>query len=268
MPNWVHNIVIPKDYEKFSKYVKSKDSDFDFNRICPRPASLNITSPSRYVDNSRGFFNDKNRAIFQKNRLDPILNNLYSDTITCENFVKLAKEFCKSINLDQEICKVYEVKDESMDIINSKVNYYEEIFMAYFNLRRYGFVDWYNWSVTKWGTKWNASDAMSYHGILTFDTAWSTPSGIWSDLAKKFDFVVLYADEDIGSNCGAIVAENGEEEYHRPSNDDISYVYARLVWDGIDYEDYDADDEDAYKPSEENRQQAQDVYNEMLEYWK
>ena len=48
------------------------------------------------------------------------------------------------------------------------------------NLEKYGFQDWYNWSIHNWGTKWDAcnshieSDDEDYI-FITFDTAWSPP---------------------------------------------------------------------------------------------
>lgn len=85
--------------------------------------------------------------------------------------------------------------------------------LADYNRQLFGFADWYDWSVNYWGTKWNA------HGepidkvpgeLPVFRTAWCIPEGWLRALAKHVDFTLLYADEDMGSNCGRIKASHGE----------------------------------------------------------
>ena len=50
MPNWVSNSISisgkEKDLKQIVKYVKSKTSDFDFNKIIPMPKSLAETEAS------------------------------------------------------------------------------------------------------------------------------------------------------------------------------------------------------------------------------
>lgn len=76
-----------------------------------------------------------------------------------------------------------------------------------------GDLNWYDWSVNHWGTKWNACEAsitsfvdgeLAY-AIISFDTAWSAPIPIFEAVKEQYpDFYisVRYADEDIGNNCG------------------------------------------------------------------
>lgn len=70
----------------------------------------------------------------------------------------------------------------------------------------------YDWCIKTWGTGGNAYDiGFNYDGVH-FNTAWATPRPIWVELSKRFpafQLVVEYADEDIGSNCGIIVYQNG-----------------------------------------------------------
>lgn len=71
-------------------------------------------------------------------------------------------------------------------------------------------LDWYKWNCKYWGTKWGAYDGYVQVGKTTitfvFSTAWSAPFPIYKQLAKDYDFkfMVRFADEDIGSNCGII----------------------------------------------------------------
>lgn len=54
------------------------------------------------------------------------------------------------------------------------------------NCRVYGYPNWYEFQVSEWGTKWEASDVFwSVDGdtlYLNFDTAWSPPIGIYEAL--------------------------------------------------------------------------------------
>jgi len=76
------------------------------------------------------------------------------------------------------------------------------------NLQKHGYVTWYDWCVDKWGTKWGAYKiGVKADDTIQFDTAWSTPLPIFEALAARFpdiEFIVEYADEDIGRNLGRL----------------------------------------------------------------
>lgn len=101
---------------------------------------------------------------------------------------------------------------------------------------QYGERNWYDWSIKNWGTKWNAYDQNgAYEGKnfveYVFSTAWSCPLPIYRELAKKYNFEVKYADEDIGCNCGRIKANNGKIILHKTADDyKDSRAFANRVW--------------------------------------
>ena len=73
-------------------------------------------------------------------------------------------------------------------------------------MRKYGAVDWYDWSVENWGTKWSAcrtSILSKKEGevIIEFETAWQEPSGIYETLSKKFGIDIL----------AGVIYEDGDE---------------------------------------------------------
>lgn len=79
-------------------------------------------------------------------------------------------------------------------------------------------IDWYNWSVDNWGTKWNASEiayipGTNDTGSVHFQTAWAAPDPWLDALARKYpdaDFTLDFADEDVGgSNWGRLAGKNG-----------------------------------------------------------
>ncbi len=60
--------------------------------------------------------------------------------------------------------------------------------------------NWYDWSVSNWGTKWDAC-SMSWHQhddhtvSFDFDTAWSPPFGIYEALAEQeFEVEAYYVE--------------------------------------------------------------------------
>ena len=89
---------------------------------------------------------------------------------------------------------------------------------AWQNIQKYGAPTWYEWSITNWGTKWNAygyQEGTDYSACdeLTFQTAWSAPLPILRKLTEMFPEIVFkhrWADEDIGMNCGERCYLGGE----------------------------------------------------------
>jgi hypothetical protein len=112
---------------------------------------------------------------------------------------------------DNDRSKVAKYLKENVDTLLGERT---ETTMALIAFAKCGWTNWYDWSTTHWGTKWDASSqSKSDDGVITFDTAWSTPVQVMTALSKKFPKVVIrveYADEDLGSNCGYYEIENGE----------------------------------------------------------
>lgn len=58
-------------------------------------------------------------------------------------------------------------------------------------LRRIGFDNWYDWSIEKWGTKWNArAGPPSINGdgtvaTIRFDTAWCAPVPVFKEMKRR-----------------------------------------------------------------------------------
>ena len=83
------------------------------------------------------------------------------------------------------------------------------------NYRACGYLHGMAYARATWGTKWNACDPSHSveGGTADFETAWSCPKGALVELSKRFpddEIKVIYADEDIGSNCGSFTLKGGE----------------------------------------------------------
>ena len=74
---------------------------------------------------------------------------------------------------------------------------------------------WYEWSLSNWGTKWNAYDICKVdENTIQFDTAWSGVPNIMVELSKLHPNVELhykYADEDTGNNVGSHIIKNSND---------------------------------------------------------
>jgi hypothetical protein len=128
MPNWCNNIVEVRGPKKIVKELV--DHKFDFQKIYPCPAELDITAGREGADDSP------------------------------EQIALVAKEKA--------------------------------------NLKKYGYANWYDWSVANWGTKWNAGGVdreemmVDYDedvddtgiAIFTFDSAWAPPIGVFRKLKE------------------------------------------------------------------------------------
>ena len=90
---------------------------------------------------------------------------------------------------------------------------------------------WYGWRSMHWGTKWNAYDSESIsENEIQFLTAWSTPEEAikkFSSMFPEASFRVVYADEDIGYNCGEYTYDEGEiaNEYRPDGGSDDAMEY-------------------------------------------
>lgn len=104
---------------------------------------------------------------------------------------------------------------------------------------------WYSWNPANWGTKWNAYDysvepAPGDLCRVQFDTAWSHPVPVIAALAAKFPdeiIEVVYADEDLGSNCGRYKIKGDEtfDEFFPEYGDESLELAASVKYPGQTY---------------------------------
>jgi hypothetical protein len=190
MPNYIKNKMalhgsIDEINELFEHIKNGKDL-IDFNKIIPRPESLNIESSST-VDNGLAILK------YQNSRDDSELKERLNYHWVISSGIKTTDELSKYL-LDKNLA----------DIKTAQI--------AMSNIEMYGHKDWYSWSVDNWGTKWNAGDShLDDNNNLVFETAWSIPLPIFLKISEMFPDVTItieYADEDIGSNCGSVTIKN------------------------------------------------------------
>jgi len=128
-----------------------------------------------------------------------------------------------------------------------------------YNLLKYGYINWYDWANSEWGTKWDvyARDISPAHftedGATTtitlgFNTAWGPPMEFLSHLADlpETELTAYYVEEGNGF-CGRYDA--GGDTYLeytvkmlKDGTNDLLNEIVDLF--GIDYEDYEDEEEE------------------------
>lgn len=99
--------------------------------------------------------------------------------------------------------------DMAKDLSDGDFDEFVRMMRAY---RKYGYLDWYDWSVANWGTKWNSYDVSASGTEVRFHTAWSAPHPVVSRIAEvnRCTLMHKWADEDIGRNVGwRLLDDNG-----------------------------------------------------------
>jgi hypothetical protein len=121
---------------------------------------------------------------------------------------------------------------------------------------KYGHEDWYNWRVSNWGTKWDASDSYVDERdgeslSINYTTAWG-PNDNWvkyaSEQFPKLKFYLSYEEAGCGF-CGILMCEDGEVTSEDSGDllwqdDDGNEVYYDSEIEGYKYCDTDEEIDD------------------------
>jgi hypothetical protein len=101
-----------------------------------------------------------------------------------------------------------------IDVTKLDEKCFEQFIQMVKNKRNHGHYHGMDFTRECWGTKWNAyAQVKDSDTQVRFDTAWSCPDPVFAALSKKFpneEINVVFADEDIGSNCGKFTMLDGE----------------------------------------------------------
>ena len=199
MPNHVENHIEFNGYKQqidaMLNKIKSDEygiGTIDFKKIISMPETLNIEAGSR---------TDHGLKAYRE----------YIEVYTAGRSDKEALKALENIPTESENAFLRQRTDIKRDE-------WELGKTAWQNIQKYGAPTWYEWSITNWGTKWNAygyQEGTDYSACdeLTFQTAWSAPHPILRKLSEMFPEIVFkhrWADEDIGMNCGERCYLGGE----------------------------------------------------------
>lgn len=217
MPNWVRNRVVALNPQELKKHLIDESGEVDFNKVIPMPKDLEITSGSYSYEVQNGiYFSEYTKQEMEKQvKVDKLLSAHYDSNKTQQEFLDECLEDNKILAEIRKI-KSLKLRGENKTSASNVAEAYDTFIKGYFNVQRYGSKDWYDWRIKNWGTKWNASDSSfdEATGTVEFDTAWSMPENIFRALSHFTPLRVVFADEDLGNNCGMedyFVDEDGNE---------------------------------------------------------
>ena len=204
MPNWCENelYISGPDVRRVLEAIKgeNKDDVIDFDKIIPMPDSLKLIS---------GGGRDVAIALAQWRRGD----DSGLKAILEWPFVK-GNGITSLDDLPQGLLRLYgftatsfmeEGGDAKRPLTLEEVIQYGEVYLQ--NQEKYGAMDWYDWSIEKWGTKWNARDSelFAYERAgeveIAFETAWSPPLPVIKALGRMFpdhSFRLKYNEPGVG----------------------------------------------------------------------
>jgi Ferredoxin-like domain in Api92-like protein len=179
MPNWITNcITAPKHV---IQAMLNEQGKVDFNTMAPFPGPQGAD-----------------------------WNGIYGDAETAAEFVcgKALSNHPLLASLEAANRRDFDIKKLSAESFNQFVGMLE-------NYRACGYLHPMDFARQVWGTKWNACEptANPDEGTASFDTAWACPEGVLLELSKRFPddpIEIVFADEDIGSNCGKFTLKAGK----------------------------------------------------------
>jgi hypothetical protein len=74
--------------------------------------------------------------------------------------------------------------------------------------------NWYNWNIANWGTKWDTDlddfDTQDECITLSFQTAWSPPSGVYEAMVKQYPTLDISIEWEEEQGFGAELESDGE----------------------------------------------------------
>lgn len=176
----------------------------------PNHITNRVSAPA---DVLRSMINDQGHIDF--NKLLPFKGEYPWDFISGN--AETAAEAISGTPMDNNplIRQLQESNRSRADVTKLSDEEFEQFVQMLRNKRSCGFFHGMDFARQAWGTKWNAydQDLEVDQGLVSFDTAWSCPIPIFealSTLHPDAEIVVQFADEDIGSNCGAITLKGGQ----------------------------------------------------------
>lgn len=213
MPNWTRNVIIVKNEEKLEEIIqkhcpinkKSGMPEMDFNTIIQMPKEMNIEYGSKSNDGLSLYLAKINPNIhFYGSKKDKLSQEEYKE------LSGLLKEHSWITNLKpmdktrlQSLQKQYKGKLTGVLSLGKK---------CVQNIKKYKAMNWYEWSVIHWGTKWNAFDTFINGSELSFNTAWDPAIPAMVELSRLhpgLPIAMLFADEQTGANTGYVLMKNG-----------------------------------------------------------
>lgn len=203
MPNHIKNVITsvePRHIARIAALMKGDDHEFDFNRVIPQPAGMDIEPHGGVIDAAK---------------------------IACKDFPNPNANGWDGIIGRLELGNMRKQKSP-LEFNDEEWTHFIQCLQ---NRKAHGFYTWYEWNREHWGTKWNAYDIKVGEDEISFETAWKFPEPVMRAIVKALpglDFMWRYADEDYGSNLGVWNCVDGVLAFSKPNADNLEEWAMRL----------------------------------------
>lgn len=203
MPNYVRNRIIMKDIGKlYPEY-------FDFNEFVPMPECIKKTAINAPIDSEERKAKIVSTSIFNDN---DTMDLIYKEIRNCRDSIDLISYTNIYGLVEKYITAMYKEDPPSVKMTLEKL---ADIIYCFITT---GCTNWYEWSYTYWGTKWNSCgfDHID-NDTIQFDTAWNAPDLVFRKFFEKYqdrEIEIWFTDEGIPENAGHIYKEKGSIDFH------------------------------------------------------
>ena len=214
--------------------------EMDFNTIKEMPKELEIEYGTKSHDGVRLYLAKKNPNIdFYGSKEDKLTDEEY-------------QELKNTMEDHERITKLDDINEGYLNILKEKykdgLGKVERLGQKCVeNVKKYGAMNWYEWSIANWGTKWNASDTNINGAEMTFDTAWDPAIPAMVEMSRQYPempIAMMFADEQTGAHTGYVLMKSGNID-ESGSFKDFSvdaYKLAFRAWGNADEYHYDEDE--------------------------
>ncbi len=235
MPNYMKNKImagrrdiIDSLVEKYCFRNENGEIEFDFNRLIPMPDDLKIEFSSK-SEHALSLYMTRicPDVDYYGDKKDKVSSSAWEKT---KNMIESHMIMCHDL---------FDTKDEVADILRKYKGQEEELLdlgkRQVENVKNHGALNWYEWAIENWGTKWNSSgfEVSSDGKAILFDTAWDPAVPIFVELTKQnpqYKFALLYSDEEIGAHTGYMMAQAGRVDFEGRFKD-MTYDSYKLAFD-------------------------------------
>ena len=225
MPNIITNRLTlhGTEQEKINEvfaYLEGEESKMDFNKIIPMPAELSGTECGSQADEAWDVFQAKGLGNFE--RIDDMLTRSWVKEEGIKNREGMIEY------LERKFIKHGHPRNSRFSTL---YDYGKHIYGL---KQKYGFCNWYEWSIANWRTKWNAFDVSREGNVIEFFTAWDGVPALILKASEMFQGVTFsyeFADELFGYNLGRYVFRAGEviSEYEPEDFSEEAKILAKQI---------------------------------------
>lgn len=219
MPNWCENkLTVTGSSEEIkqirkcllSKVPQTNEVILDFNCLISMPKAVQIDC---------GSLGERSHFLLKKSKDAPFDDEVIEKLISNE-----AKALSLSLRARQEGWTFGGFIQwlEQSDIRQKELGFNLQLGRLYAkNLKKYNARHWYDWALSNWGCKWNATtryiDEENEHIICDFDTPWVPPENWFDSLCKEYPDLSLQLDYyEPGFNfAGSIKNDNGSSDHYQ-----------------------------------------------------